>query len=969
FEDLHHHQLNGRISGTPSIIAPPSHPFPPPSHHPSHPVGASQDKNQQDLLLKTSHGHHHPREHHLPPQQHAPHPPTSQPTSNEQQEGAKHKHPAPSPNVFHFGNERAEEHHMHRKPQGKFEPRSSRENYEPSNHQNRKDQRPSIGLVHPQPQRKHRDEEIVKSSQSMNSLHFSPRDSVTVHSLSPTELSRYGSSYPPGRGHVHGPQTSCPVHGQESSHPHDERNGRPPNLPFDAPHGFHGLHGPHPRFREDIYMRRHSLDRKEHLPPPPHHALEEDLRRRGMDFRGFAGLPPHLLDEQYRRHLLNGTHEHPPPFKEPGHGQVFVPPHFYYGREYPLPVDPYHPHALSAAPSELLHRYGGAPPPVSPRLLEAYRRNEHGVLSSREFEAAERRYEERRESADQKESVIRPASIDLYRKKSAENHMHDRRKHSISLDKKPVVHEKEEPPRMKMPIFKGLECNNNNIKPHPKQNGTSHQANSITSLLNSKLPNSKSELDAASILANMNRISQSPACSDEQESITSSSAPEVIPPTHIKQQPLIKEEDKENVEIEQPEEKLNYLLNLGLVMHSRKRILEEEFERKRWDRKFRKYRGRPKKRSKRENTEEGSVNGDLRPGSDLDFYNGPMTRHKQQLLQEQENLLEQIQKQNSTENNSENVQSPGENSNPETNKDNQRPASRSSGKSKKSPRNSPRKDSISKSSSNGDVAVENNDNQTTNVPTPTVFIKSEENLSTSSRKSTPTPTNHHAPKESSVIGTHDNSHRQDERRQTNDRSDRLMTLIKDKVHPVPAPSPSSASSSHHRHHPHHHLMDKNHLLHRQPSPHPSSSSSHEHLKRHSSSSANNSAFNDHVPRPSSNHHASYAEHVEEMRKLDSSLFGRHMEPTQDHFARWPGVNYIQHAYTSYLKECDLQRQHLLQSYEELQRESRSLHLKRDFLEKDMLVYDQRRARISDRRRNMQVSIEGVHKALRSMSDL
>ena len=29
-------------------------------------------------------------------------------------------------------------------------------------------------------------------------------------------------------------------------------------------------------------------------------------------------------------------------------------------------------------------------------------------------------------------------------------------------------------------------------------------------------------------------------------------------------------------------------------------VMEEEYERKRWDRKFRKFRGRPKKRSKRE---------------------------------------------------------------------------------------------------------------------------------------------------------------------------------------------------------------------------------------------------------------------------------------------------------------------------------------------------------------------------------
>lgn len=35
---------------------------------------------------------------------------------------------------------------------------------------------------------------------------------------------------------------------------------------------------------------------------------------------------------------------------------------------------------------------------------------------------------------------------------------------------------------------------------------------------------------------------------------------------------------------------------------------------------------------------------DGRPCSELDFYNGPMTRHKQQLLQEQEMLLEQVQK-------------------------------------------------------------------------------------------------------------------------------------------------------------------------------------------------------------------------------------------------------------------------------------------------------------------------------------
>lgn len=126
----------------------------------------------------------------------------------------------------------------------------------------------------------------------MNSIqHFSPRDSVTLHSLSPTELSRFvpppssSSAYSNGVGrpvggsttghsHSHGQQTSCPVHGQESStgghtHPHDhhERNGRQPTLPFDQlqpQHGFHSLHRgssqQHPTYREDVFMRRHSLD-------------------------------------------------------------------------------------------------------------------------------------------------------------------------------------------------------------------------------------------------------------------------------------------------------------------------------------------------------------------------------------------------------------------------------------------------------------------------------------------------------------------------------------------------------------------------------------------------------------------------------------------------------------------------------------------------------------------------------------
>lgn len=92
--------------------------------------------------------------------------------------------------------------------------------------------------------------------------------------------------------------------------------------------------------------------------------------------------------------------------------------------------------------------------------------------------------------------------------------------------------------------------------------GTAHQANSITSLLannnnnNTKRPSSKSELDAASVLASMNRINQSP-CSDEIESVASGSGPDftshLTTTARVVMKQQIKKEDKENI-IEQPEE-------------------------------------------------------------------------------------------------------------------------------------------------------------------------------------------------------------------------------------------------------------------------------------------------------------------------------------------------------------------------------------------------------------------------------
>lgn len=68
-------------------------------------------------------------------------------------------------------------------------------------------------------------------------------------------------------------------------------------------------------------------------------------------------------------------------------------------------------------------------------------------------------------------------------------------------------------------------------------------------------------------------------------------------------------------------------------------------------------------------------------------------------------------------------------------------------------------------------------------------------------------------------------------------------------------------------------------------------------------------------------------------------------------------------------EYDAKRQQLLQSYEELQRENHNLRQKRDHLDKDMAVYNERRMRIAERRRHMHLSLEGIHHSLRTLSNL
>ncbi|XP_057292144.1 uncharacterized protein LOC130614719 isoform X2 [Hydractinia symbiolongicarpus] len=633
---LPHHSMHpgSYISGAP-IMAPIPHSFP--------------NSEKTELLMKSPYGHSHESHKEL----------SSRP---------------PVPGIFQF-HEREEHHHHRSKERYELHARKPFEQAQFSsaassagvvlNSSLKERPSSSIGLVHPQPARKHHDEE--NNSSVMNSIHYNHRETA-MRSLSPADIQRYAPFV--GRHHSQSSQPSCPVHGHEPGHQHDEQACRPPGLNFDParlPRDF-ALHAQHPRLREEIQLLqqhgRHPLERKDIL--QSHHALEEDLRRRGLDYRW--GLPPHLLDETYRRHLLNGGHEHSG-FKEPPHG-LYLPPHFYYGgRDYPLPGDQYISHGLPSQ-AEMLHRHA----PVSPRLLEYYRRGDHGFAerTTRNDVEAERRHEERREK--ERSSIPHTPSLESLKRKNEEIMLAERKRNDEEKMNRELVNN-----RPKLPFIKGLDYQRNTQKLNDKP----LEANSIDSLL--KLPDSKTELAAASILANMNRINQSPS-SDDVESLNSSSGTE----NHSLKPLPPKLEETEN-DTEQSEEKLQYMLSLGLVSHSRKRVLEDDYDRKRWDRKFRKFRGRPKKRSKRENTEESSLNGDARPGSDLDFYSGPMTRHKQQLLQEQETLLEQIQKRHSIDTNEDNNNNNNNSNNEihsETNND-------SKHKNRKSPRNSPNKESRS----------------------------------------------------------------------------------------------------------------------------------------------------------------------------------------------------------------------------------------------------------------------------------
>ena len=259
-----------------------------------------------------------------------------------------------------------------------------------------------------------------------------------------------------------------------------------------------------------------------------------------------------------------------------------------------------------------------------------------------------------------------------------------------------------------------------------------------------------------------------------------------------------------------------------------------------------------------------------------------MTRHKQQLLQEQENLLEQIQKQhngNSTGNASTATVTTNESNN---NTEQQR-------KGKRSPRNSPGKISISssKSCSTKDDEISasmiNRDHLTTTTP-----IKAEQSNETTStiktqshRKSSD---NHPSDAPQNTPLNHIENDGESVQASDNSGGGRLMAMLRDnpstskqqhrqyEVTSNGLCSPSSSCSP-----PMSSSVDKYHHHKNNNNAHRKSSSTSPH-NNHLHNNEHHSKRQQHQPHVNHGNHSSatYAEHVEEMRKIDNSLFGRHM---------------------------------------------------------------------------------------------
>ena len=434
-------------------------------------------------------------------------------------------------------------------------------------------------------------------------LYDDEKPKLTSPTTIPT-FSGFGAFTPPQHHHQHGAQSSCPVHSHEVNHQHKhqhshdighkhEHSNHSQVTLFDPPsHTTREFHHPQ-RLQEELQFVH-----GRHL--PVHHALEKDIRS-GMESQWPVVPPQHVLDEHYKQYGSK-----PSAFTPKDSNRRH---NVYYGREHPATVDPY---MTRGVPSDTIQHHG---PLISPRLFkDYYKRSEH-YLSERT-------------------SCERPHIGDGNDKKFAIQ-LSDQVKHKDSSKVEHAAQDTKEEDNEHNLIY--LKDNREHIHCSTVLDVNTNPCETGEITLKSTLPflNVKSEIYDSGIQVKTNSINMSP------RSLISD---------HDTAKKTIKLEDDE--EEWNSEVKISYMELLGLVSHSRKRVLTEDYEHKRWGRKFNK--SQPKKRTK-QNIECSSDNGDSRPNSELDFYSGPMTRHMQQLLLEQEDLLEQIQKKNNDNNNNTNA--------------------------------------------------------------------------------------------------------------------------------------------------------------------------------------------------------------------------------------------------------------------------------------------------------------------------
>eukprot|EP00795_Rhopilema_esculentum_P001174 gene1174-15533_t len=502
-----------------------------------------------------------------------------------------------------------------------------------------KDRGSNIGLVHPQPVRKLPDEDAVKSG-LINGVRCNPIESPASLFRPPSPSDNF-SRYQLAHGmHQHSGQGPCPVHGHESGHHHGsprDHGSRPGRLPFEGitPRSgplpdFRGIHSHHQRIRDEIYgMNRIPVERREGLQS---HVLEEDMRRRGYDWPWHM-QHPFYEGEQHRRHFVNGYRGSEHAYKDMVHGPQYFSPHLYYPPEYPY-VDGY-PHSSLAHSDMYTNRYGSNQ--LSPRLADYYRRERSFSDRASERERGDSR---RQGSASLK---LDPSEGE---RRTADSMINESR----GLDERTARrHEMSD-------YFASLSRDRLNCKDDIKDKMT---VESITGNISSKRTGIEND-EPKRKLRIMEKLDLIAKANDERGPQMNTIVVKEEPVTELAEDFVVEalpqdkmEHDEDHmfaedssdvmdVATEDMEKKADFMSCIGLISHGKKRVLEEDFERKRWERKVAKMRGRPRKRTRREQTDDS----DGRPCSEIDFYNGPMTRHKQQLLQEQEMLLEQVQKNN-----------------------------------------------------------------------------------------------------------------------------------------------------------------------------------------------------------------------------------------------------------------------------------------------------------------------------------